>query len=200
MSETVLPYLQNHVLNLFPNQIFEITLSDDGEQLRFYYPSIINISHGYLRDHVLIEFGIRNSTEPCEKHQITLYLAKDIGKNINLPTPLIDMLSPIRTFWEKVTLIHVECHRDRLVKTPERLSRHWYDLFMLNKSRVGEKALLRNDILKNILAYKKAFFNASYANYNDCWDGNLRLIPLLENQKILIYRNYKFFERVGSTD
>ena len=54
---------------------------------------------------VFIEFGVRNSTEPCE------------------------------------TLIHVECHRDRLTKTPERLSRHWYDLCMLTNSWVGEQAV-----------------------------------------------------------
>jgi len=183
--ENVLPYLQNQVLQLFPNQPFEVTLSEDGEQLRFYYPSIINTSHGYLRDHVLIEFGIRNSTEPCEKHVVIPYLTDSIDANTDLPKPIIDTLSPIRTFWEKVTLIHVECHRERLVKTPERLSRHWYDLFMLNNSWVGEQAVLRDDILKSVLEYKKAFFNASYANYEDCWNGHLRLIPSSENQDIL---------------
>ena len=29
-----------------------------------------------------------------------------------------------RTFWEKATLVHVECHRGRLADHPERLSRH----------------------------------------------------------------------------
>ena len=183
--EIILPHIKSQVSQLFPNQTFEITLSEDGEQLRFYYPSIINISRGYLRDHILIEFGIRNSTEPCEKHTIMPYLAETVDDNIDLPKPMIETLSPIRTFWEKVTLMHVECHRERLVKTPERLSRHWYDLFMLNKSWIGEQAILRDDILKSVLEYKKAFFNASYANYEDCWNGQLRLIPSLENQSIL---------------
>ena len=183
--EIVLPYIKSQVLQLFPNQTFEITLSEDGEQLHFYYPSIINLSRGYLRDHVLIEFGIRNSIEPCEKHRITPYLIKTVDGNIDLPKPIIDTLSPIRTFWEKITLIHVECHRERFIKTPERLSRHWYDLFMLNNSWIGEQALLRHDILKSVLDHKKAFFNASYANYDDCWNGQLRLIPSIENQNIL---------------
>lgn len=186
ISKTLLPFLQSQALQFFPNQNFELQLSEDGEQLRFYYPSIINLSHGYLRDHVLIEFGIRNSTEPCEKHQIFPYLIHVVGKNISLPAPVVDTLSPLRTFWEKATLIHVECHRERLVKTPERLSRHWYDLFMLNQAWVGEQAIFRNDILKSVLEYKKAFFNASYANYDDCWNGKLKLIPTPENQKIII--------------
>lgn len=83
----------------------------------------------------------------------------------------------MRTFWEKATLIHVECHRERLLNTPERLSRHWYDLFMLNNSWVGEQALSTNEILKSVIEHKKAFFNASYANYDDCLSGKFRLIP-----------------------
>ncbi len=104
----------------------------------------------YLRDHVLVEFGIRNSTEPCENHQIVPYLIHSIGSEIIVPKPVINTLSPIRTFWEKVTLIHVECHRERLHQTPERLSRHWYDLYMLSHSHIGVEALERLDILESV--------------------------------------------------
>lgn len=177
ISKTVLPYLREQISKTFPGKKFEITLSEDGEQLRFYYPSVISTSHDYLRDHVFIEFGVRNSTEPCEKHPVIPYLAQVASRDLGLPRPMVDTLSPIRTFWEKATLIHVECHRDRLVKTPERLSRHWYDLFMLNNSWVGEQALSSSEILKSVIEHKKAFFNASYANYDDCLSGKLRLIP-----------------------
>ncbi len=185
VSETILPYLQYKVCICFPNQDFEITLSEDGERLRFYYPSIIHSLRGYLRDHVLVEFGIRSSTEPCEKHLITPYLKNVINEIVDLPAPVVDVLSPIRTFWEKITLIHVECHRDRFVKTSERLSRHWYDLFLLNNSWVGKQAVRRNDIFKNVLEHKKAFFNASYADYDSCWRGALRLIPASEDLSTL---------------
>lgn len=185
VSETVLPFLRGRMAQLLSNREFEITLNENGEQLRFYYPSIINSLRGYLRDHVLIEFGIRNSTEPCEKYKIEPYLKTVTHEAIQLPMPLVNTLSPIRTFWEKVTLIHVECQRDRFVKTPDRLSRHWYDLFVLNNSWVGEQAVQNNDLLKSVLEYKKAFFNASYAHYDDCWNGKLRLIPSSESLNTL---------------
>lgn len=185
VHNTVLPLLAEKLENQFPAQEFEMILSEDGEALEFYYPSIMTDSIIYLRDHVLVEFGIRNSTEPCEKHQISPYLTSSIGSDIQVPTPLINTLSPIRTFWEKVTLIHVECHRERLHQTPERLSRHWYDLYMLNHSHIGVEALDRLDILNSVLEYKRAFFNASYANYDDCQKGKLRLIPSSENQEAL---------------
>lgn len=110
VHSTVLPLLAKKLENQFPEQEFEMMLSEDGEALKFYYPSIMTDSILYLRDHVLVEFGIKNSTEPCEKHQILPYLTSSIGSDIQVPTPLINTLSPIRTFWGKVTLIHVECH------------------------------------------------------------------------------------------
>jgi hypothetical protein len=175
ISHIIFPYLQEETLKSFPNEKFEIKLSEDGEKLHFFYPSIISGSHGYLRDHVLLEFGVRNCTVPCEKHLVKTYLAQTC--NFDFPTPMIDTLSPVRTFWEKATLIHVECHRDRLINTPGRLSRHWYDLFMLGNSWVGEKALSGNEILKSVIEHKKAFFNSAYANYDDCLSGKFRLIP-----------------------
>lgn len=177
VAETILPYLNDQISKLLPEQKFEITLSEDSEQLRFYYPSVFSISHGYLRDYVFIEFGVRNSTEPCQKLPVSPYLSQVIRQEITLPTPKVNTLSPIRTFWEKSTLMHVECNRDRLIDSPERLSRHWYDLFMLYNSWVGEKALLDTNLLKNVLAHKKSFYNASYANYDDCLSGKFRLIP-----------------------
>ena len=185
VSETILPYLQKHITNDLPDDAYEIQLSEDGEQLHFYYPIVAKSSSGYIRDHVLIEFGIRNSTEPCEKHPITPYLAKEINNNIELPQPIINTLSPLRTFWEKVTLIHVECNRDRFVKSPERLSRHWYDLFMLNNSWVGPMAISHSDIFESVIEYKKAFYNASYACYDDCLNRKFKLIPSPESLKNL---------------
>lgn len=181
VSETVLPHIQGCINHELPENAFEVQLSEDGEQLRFYYPTITNNQSGYLRDHVLIEFGMRNCTEPCKDHQITPYLEKVSNTDLLLPKPFINTLSPLRTFWEKVTLIHVECNRDRFIKSPERLSRHWYDLYMLNHSWVVAQALTRIDLLNSVIEYKKAFFNAGYANYDDCLNGHCKLIPSAEN-------------------
>ena len=45
----------------------------------------------------------------------------------------------------------MECNRERLVETPQRMSRHWYDLFMLQNSAIGKEALQRFDILENVI-------------------------------------------------
>ena len=181
VKTSLLPHLKERVQKNFPDKLFEITLSESGEQIRFYYPSVLDSSKDYLRDHVLLEFGIRNSVEPSEICRISPYLAS-IESAAYLFQPIkINTLSPTRTFWEKATLIHVECHRERFIDSPERLSRHWYDLYLLFMSWVGEEALEKTDILYSVLNYKRAFFNASYANYDECTNGNFTLVPNEEN-------------------
>ena len=87
------------------------------------------------------------------------------------------VLSPARTFWEKATLVHVECHRRRLAARPDRLSRHWFDLAFMGRHKVGRAGLSDRALLKDVVRHKTVFFNASYANYDQCLDGRLRLVP-----------------------
>lgn len=184
VKQTILPFLKLRISEAFPNKDFKIELDDEAENLRFYYPSLLNQHEHYLREHVLIEFGARNTTHPNAKHEITTLLAKAVDK-LELPVTEVTTLSPIRTFWEKTTLIHVECHRNRLLESPARLSRHWYDLAMLTNSWIGKEALAKREILADVIRHKKAFFNASYSHYDDCLNNRLRLIPNPEEQKNL---------------
>lgn len=202
ISETVLPFLNDEIDKSLTKKLFNITLSEDGEQLRFYYPSIVNTaflvtdmedqlitdtgdyliySHtqndNYLRDHVLIEFGATNSIEPYKSYPLKTYLSDAITLDLGLPKPIVNTLDPIRTFFEKATLIHVEYHQKKLKQTPDRLSRHWYDLYMLYNSWVGHQALSQHEILESVVEHKKAFFNSGNANYGDCLSGKFRLIP-----------------------
>ena len=87
------------------------------------------------------------------------------------------VLSPKRTFWEKATLVHVECHRRRLADRPDRLSRHWFDLACLAAHAVGRAALADRELLADVVRHKKVFFHARNANYDNCLDGRLRLVP-----------------------
>ena len=87
------------------------------------------------------------------------------------------MLSAARTFWEKATLIHVECHRPSLRPSAERLSRHWYDLAQLADHKVGQQALQDTDLLRDVLRIKETFYRSSFSHYDQCTTGGLRLIP-----------------------
>lgn len=177
LKKEVLPFLNNIYKNEFLDEKGYFIIEND-DVINFIYPSVLSKSD-YLLNWVKIEFGIRNSMVPSEKKEIHTYFDKVFGNTANIS---VNVLSPIRTFWEKVTLIHVECHRKRLLSSPDRLSRHWYDLYKLYNSSFGEKALNSTDILSDVLLVKKAFYNA---HYDDCAIGLCRLIPdLLELKEL----------------
>lgn len=48
---------------------------------------------------------------------------------------------------------------------------------MLAASEHGEGALADRAVLADVVRHKKVFYDASYAKYNDCLSGSLRLIP-----------------------
>ena len=153
-----------------------VRIGEDGERVWFAYPSAVENPIGYLATEVLLEFAGRNVVDPNERHRIVPDIAA-LAPDLNYPAATMTVLSPARTFWEKATLIHVECHRRRLSASPERLSRHWFDLACLARDDAGRAALADRALLEDVVRHKMVFFNASYAHYYRCLDGRLRLLP-----------------------
>jgi len=176
--ETILPGLDQKIRG-FSNAI-KIEVDRDGEEVRIYYPSVLEQQGYYLASSILIEFGGRNVTEPGEQYVVEPYLADHVN-DLELPKAIVDVLSVRRTFWEKVTLIHVESHRRRLGDHPDHMSRHWYDLAMLFESPIAEQALSDVELMADVIKHKQAFFNASYANYKKCLNKQFQIVPHLED-------------------
>lgn len=172
----VAPHFKHIWAQALPSQAIKIDVSEDGEQLRVHYPSVLDAQGGYLSSSVLVEFGGRNITEPSAKYQVTPDIAKHLA-NLEFPSQLVNVLSPERTFWEKATLMHVECQRGEFRASAQRMSRHWYDLAMLADRDIGQAALSNRDLLADVVRHKKVFYNASYANYDACLEGSLQLVP-----------------------
>ena len=153
-----------------------VRIGDDGERAWLAYPSAVDNPHSYLATQVLLEFGGHNVVDPNERHRIAPELAA-LTPDLDWRAAAVTVLSPARTFWEKATLIHVECHRGRLAAGPERLSRHWFDLACLASHDAGRTAIADRALLEDVVRHKTVFFNASYAHYDRCLDGRFRLVP-----------------------
>lgn len=173
----ILPHLQASIENDNLQNELTLTISENGENVWVNYKSALATPGPYIDSAILIEFGARNSTLPNEQ-QFLKTEVESIFPDLHFPSSRISVLSPIRTFWEKATLIHVECNRRRLQDSPARLSRHWYDLYMLSNSWVGEQALSSFEVFIDVIQHKTAFYNSSYANYDQCQKGQLKLIPV----------------------
>lgn len=172
----VVPYFQKMLAVEFDANTFRLEVSDDGEQLRVHYLTVLETPGSYVGNSVLIEFGGRNITEPNEEHEVRPDIAEHLTE-LEFPCSTVSVLSPARTFWEKATLMHVECQRDEFRTSAERLSRHWYDLAMLADMEYGQAAVADRALLADVVKHKKVFYNTSYANYDACLTGQLRLVP-----------------------
>jgi len=176
--DVVAPHIQKALVAEFDSNAaaFRLELSENGEQMRLHYPSVLEKPGDYVGNSVLIEFGGRNITEPNAEH-IVEPDNKPYVTSLVFPRSTVSVLSPARTFWEKATLMHVECQRNEFRASAERLSRHWYDLAMLTERDHGQAAIEDRTLLADVVKHKKVFYNASYANYDACLTGQLRLIP-----------------------
>lgn len=174
--ETVIPHLEKELAKLPGTLKDGIEVDKTGEKIWISFPSVVEGSDDYLKSQVLIELGGRNVIDPNEIHTISPYVA-EITKGVSYPTCDVVVLSPQRTFWEKATLIHVECNRGEIKQNVERLSRHWYDLTMLSKHAEGQAAIHNRELFEDVIHHKKIFFNTRDANYDACLAGQLKLVP-----------------------
>ena len=191
-TTVVKPYFEKILSKQFPAGNTTIEVSEDGEKLWIHYSSVLDEPGGrYMAPNILIEFGGRNITEPNEQHIIRPYLANALS-DVSFPEAKVTVLSLTRTFWEKATLIHVECNRKEPRITANRLSRHWYDMACLARHEKGKEAQTDHKLLADVVKYKKFFYDSSYANYDACLKSALRLVP----EKILLNALEQDFEQM----
>jgi hypothetical protein len=175
-NDVVVPAIKAAATSSLPGSTHNIRIDETGEKIWFGYPSVVENQDEYLKSEVLIELGGRNVIDPNEHHEICPYVAS-LTDGLEFPQATVTVLSPSRTFWEKATLIHVECNRGRLKESPDRLSRHWYDLTRIALHDTGISAISDRALFEDVIKHKEAFYNASYAKYDECSNGRLRLLP-----------------------
>ncbi|OGO94866.1 MAG: hypothetical protein A3F10_05520 [Coxiella sp. RIFCSPHIGHO2_12_FULL_42_15] len=164
----------------FSDTEWKLTTDDkDAQSLIFHYPSCLEkISDGYIDISIKLEFGARGDNSPCESKTLTTYAQQLLPELFEAPPVIkVTSLTAKRTFWEKVTLLHAEYHRDLQKPLPSRMFRHYYDITMLDQKNLTQDALrdiaLLNDVVKN----KVIYFPSKWANYDEAKIGSMRLYP-----------------------
>lgn len=153
---------------------------EDSQSLLFYYPASLETSgrDGYIAPAVKLEFGARADRTPAQNIKISPYIESSIPEIFDRKTNIeVNTLSSVRTFWEKVTLLHAEYHRSADKNIPKRLFRHYYDIAMLDQHDVTQEALKKIELLDMVVQNKKTFFHSSWAGYDTAAIGTLKLSP-----------------------
>jgi len=149
---------------------------DGAELVTIKYPSCFQSSDGYVSSLVKIEFGGRNRIVPSERHIVTTYI-ESAGIDLATPRASVNVLSPIRTFWEKVTLAHAECARQEWRHNGERFARHWSDLAALADHQIAVRAIADRAVLEDVVRIKTAFWPQTFTDYKRCLVGDCRIVP-----------------------
>lgn len=171
------------------------SLGEDKHVLNFNYPNIYNANNSGILQCVRLEIGPLAERVPSIEKEIEPLISK-----INLPimsqtSTTVRCISPERTFWEKILILHQEAHRPmtKINKdrneipnpTPRRYSRHYYDVWKISQTNYKEIALNDIDLLKKVIAFKKKFYRYSWDHLETALPGAIVLIPNEERIKDL---------------
>lgn len=151
----------------------------DPHILELYYQSIYDTNE-YLHQKVIIEIGSRSLKEPFENRIIS----SEISKKLNIfklheDSILVPSVHPVRTFWEKVFLLHEEFSLPVNKIRVERLSRHLYDLDKLSKTQFFEMALSQSELFKHIANHRSMFYRISGVDYQKHIPSFITILPPL---------------------
>jgi hypothetical protein len=173
-----------------------------GHTLLFRYPtSAADIEHSYIRERVKIELGWRAMIDPSETRTFIPYAAERFPDLMKSPEVSCTVLSPARTFWEKVTALHAESFRDEV---PHFFSRHYSDVATMFQADAGQSAAHDLTMLHSVRQFKQFYYPAAWAHYDLAVPGSLAIAPSIKNARLLAsdYRDMRvmFFRQPPSFD
>lgn len=158
----------------------ELDAEDEEQQtLHFHYPpsGFASDGEGYLRPFVRLEMGARGEPWPHEAAEVQSFAAEDFPTAFAAPACTVNVIGAERTFWEKVTILHMWHHAGLDRHLRDRQSRHYYDVVKLYRSEIGERAFADLDLLRSVAAHKSVFFARAWAKFDEAIPGTLRLTP-----------------------
>lgn len=151
----------------------------DRQTLLLWYPATSD-ADPYIRSAVKIESGAKSALDPHQNHSIEAYVAADVP-DLDLQVPNVTIVDPGRTFWDKVVILHGTRrwfeHRGELRGAGQRVSRHYYDLFRLLNSEVGQHAAANHAIATDCIAHAEMFFHRKDFDLGDAKPGSFTLAP-----------------------
>lgn len=149
--------------------------NNDKQSVLFSYPRLF--SNPSILQVIRLEIGALAAWTMIQPSSIRSYVSQYYPNLFEEEVTTVLTVSPERTFWEKVTILHHEANRPESSKMPQRYSRHYYDLYCMSMTQVKDSAYEHIDILEKVVNFKMKFYPRTWAKYQDAVSGTLKLIP-----------------------
>ncbi len=210
MNEKGTHFIQNELKqdlidNLASNIDLMDIISDEKDPMVLYvkYPS--NYVDAYIPPMIKLEIGPVAAKTPIEIKQIEPYCYKYFNANNKEPFN-VEIVSIARTFWEKLLILYAETNRPLDKKTPDRYSRHYYDVYMIYKSVYFPSIIKNIELFEEVKAFKLKYYRTSWSKLEECSLKNISIIPSkdrlnalsadYDDMKEMIFDNKPSFEEI----
>jgi hypothetical protein len=171
VQNTIAPELEAvvaEVLGEKPGGWFEF-LIDSGTNspvILFHYPTSQPTGFDYLKRSVKLEFGSLTDQRPADRHPVRPWMAEVLESTFSDWRCEVVSLELERTFWEKATILHAECHRPSGKPIPDRFSRHYADTAALARHPASTDAIENHELRDRVVEWKGKFFGSGWARYD----------------------------------
>ncbi|WP_439527552.1 nucleotidyl transferase AbiEii/AbiGii toxin family protein [Pannonibacter sp.] len=178
--------VQRIIADALAAESLEATIRAEGEKLFIDYAAT-TAGSGYVAPSVMLEFGARSTGEPASLRDVVCD-ASGLIEGVVFPTARPRVMHAERTFWEKVTAIHVFCRQERL--RGDRFARHWHDVVRLDEAGFATAAFADRELADAVARHKTMFFaekapDRSLIDYSAAVNGKLQLVPVGDGAKAL---------------
>lgn len=148
----------------------------DPQTIYVNYKSLFD-PNPYLPDRVKIEFSVRSQKDPKEKRILQTLLNNYFPNDIYGEESFeVTTINPSRTFIEKILLLHEEYNReDERMQRTSRMSRHYYDLYQINKEYSNTLADIA--FIEDVIEHRKLYSRLRHFDYSKFCIGQISIIP-----------------------
>lgn len=171
----------------------EVTVDAESRIINIKYPA--EYKNEYVSSVICLEIGPIASWIPNDEYAIKSFVENYFPDQFSGKEIKVKAITAERTFWEKITILHHEAHRPVDSKIPLRYSRHYYDIVMMSKHTVKERAYEDLGLLSEVVKFKNKFYPRTWAMYDLAKPGTMKLYPPQHCIEIL-RKDYKAMEEM----
>ncbi len=174
LRNELVPGLQKVFRELIHDDFILEIDSGDPQTVCFSYPRLFD--DNAILPVIRLETGPLAAWTPTQNTVVTPFVAEQYPHVFKKADTTVRAVSPERTFWEKVLILHKMAFRSD-GRVPERYSRHYYDLWCMANSPVKQAALQEPKLLRRVVKFNDRFYYAASAHYELAEPGSLQLMP-----------------------